>query len=792
MASPVLGPDAAFASRYVIERELGRGGMATVWLARDEKHGRQVALKLLRPELAAAVGEERFLLEICTAARLNHPHILALHDSGAVDGQLYYTMPFVPGETLRDRLRRDRELPVEEALRIACQVATALDHAHRQGIVHRDIKPENVLLHEGEALVADFGIALVVNAASEERITATGLALGTPQYMSLEQAAGERAVDGRSDIYSLGCVLYEMLTGDPPFTGSRPDAILARKATQPVPPLRGVRDTVSEDVEQIVRKALARSPADRFASAGDFSEALRTAMADAAATTRGSGSGARRRRLAVIASLATALAVIGLAAFVGIAQRWRPAGSVPVRSIVVIPFDNLSGDRGEEYFVDGMHEAVIGELASLDALRVVSRTSAMRYRGSGRPASEIARALEVDAAMEGSVLRVADRVRIALQLVDVRTDEHIWTGRYERDLDDVLALQSEIARAVANEIDLVVSPAEGNGNGHGPEGPSTRRPDPAAYDAYLKGRWSLRRWPAAGATEDAVREFERAVAIDPAFALAQAALAEATYVESLGLKSFERGRAAALRAVELAPDLPDAQMALGLVHMRAWEWREAEEAFRQAIALDPGSMRAHMWYAMLLRYTSRPEAAMQELRAALDLDPVSLLYQSMMGWVLFDQRRYDEAIRTYDRVLALDPDFGLAFYNKGLAYAMMGEGEKVVAMARLAASNSGGELWETQSTWLLGVGYALTGEREEAKRILHQLEKRTDVTFGHGLAATLHLFLGDRDAAFEWLERGVRTVPRDMSIPNTVAQPWFHAARDDPRWRKLKEELGVP
>ena len=410
---------AALAGRYRIEQEAGRGGMAAVFLAEDLKHHRPVALKVLQPDLAAALGPERFRREIEIAARLDHPHIVPVYDSGMAAGELYYVMPFVEGESLRQRLEREGPLPLEAALRIAGQVADALSYAHSRDVVHRDIKPENVLLTGDHARVADFGIARPISAAGDRSLTEPGMSVGTPAYMSPEQASGTARVDGRSDIYSLGCVLYEMLAGDPPFTGSTLEAILARKLTGEVPSLRAVRSALPPAVERAVLKALARLPADRFATAAQFADALRASYAPDAP---------------------------------------QPATG-RIDSLAVLPFQDLSQNRELDYFADGMTEELITELGRIGAVsKVISRTSVMRFKDQRPPTPEIARALGVAGLVEASVRHAADHVSITVRLVDAERDAQLWSESFERELTDIFALYSDAAHAIADQIVAELAP----------------------------------------------------------------------------------------------------------------------------------------------------------------------------------------------------------------------------------------------------------------------------------------------------------------------------------------------
>jgi eukaryotic-like serine/threonine-protein kinase len=381
---------AALADRYRIERELGRGGMATVFLAEDLKHHRQVAIKVFRSELTSLLGTGRFVREVEIASKLNHPHILPLYDSGDADGVLYYVMPYIKGDSLRRKLDRERQLSVDGALDVARQVASALGHAHAHDVLHRDIKPENILLHEGEAMLADFGIALASSATVEQRLTETGVVIGTPDYMSPEQAMSEKTLDARSDVYSLGCVLYEMLAGEPPYPGPNARARLAKHVMAPIPAVRRLRAAVPAGVEHALTKALAKDPADRFDSAKAFADALT------------------------------------------VPARARPP------AVAVLPFLNLSADPNNEYFTDGITEDVIAHLSKIRALKVISRTSVMPFKNRQQSLKEIGAILGATTLLDGSVRRVGDRVRIVAELIDVDTDQHLWVETYDRQLTDIL------------------------------------------------------------------------------------------------------------------------------------------------------------------------------------------------------------------------------------------------------------------------------------------------------------------------------------------------------------------
>ncbi len=516
----------ALAGRYTIERPLGRGGMATVYLARDLKHDRLIALKVLHAELAAALGAERFLREIRLAARLQHPHVLSVHDSGEAAGQLWFTMPYVEGESLRDRLQRERQLSLADALRIAQEAAEALDYAHRHGVIHRDVKPENILLAEGHSLLADFGIARALQGG--DQLTETGMAVGTPAYMSPEQASGERALDARTDVYALGCVLYEMLAGHPPFLGTTAREIVARHTLDPVPPLRASRPDLPAAVERAAFKALAKTPADRFPTAGAFGDAL-----TAARVVPSSRWWARPpARYAAAAAILTA----------GFVLFWhRPSSSVipsrgPARSIAVLPFANLSPDRNDEYFSDGMSEELITALHAVPSLRVAARTSAFAFRDRNVNASEIGRELNVATLLEGSVRRAGSRVRVNAQLIDAADGYQLWAEEYERDIKDVFAVQDEISRSIVRALQVTLAEATNT--------PLVRRStaSPEAHDLYLKGRYffGLRTEP--GLLRRSAEYFEQAVRADSLYASAYSGLSDPPACSRSGATT-PRGRA---------------------------------------------------------------------------------------------------------------------------------------------------------------------------------------------------------------------------------------------------------
>jgi serine/threonine protein kinase len=624
------------AGRYDVTRELGAGGMATVYLARDLKHGREVAVKVMRPEIAQSLGRDRFLLEIQLAARLSHPHILPLFDSGEAGGALYYVMPRVEGPSLRDRMLSGKQLAIEEAVRIAAAVAGALDYAHRHGVVHRDIKPENILLQDGHPLVADFGIGLLFGAAGDELMTHTGVTLGTPAYMSPEQAVGD-GVDGRSDLYSLGCVLYEALVGEAPFTGPNVQAVIAKRFVQTPADVTALRPGIPRTVALALQRSLARTPIDRFDTAAEFAAAL--------------------------------LAVDG-----------RPAGAaVPERSIAVLPFTSLSSDVDDEYFADGITEEILNALARVPDLKVAGRSSSFSFKGQRQDLRHIGEQLRVRAILEGSVRRSGKRVRITAQLLDAADGYQRWSQRYDREIEDVFALQDEIAGTIATKLEatLILGKTSEQRATHSIE----------AYEAYLKGRALLAR--RGKAILEGLACMERALALDPEYGLAWAGIAEGYLM--LGYYGMitpelarEKAVPAAERAVQHAPDVAEAHSALGAATMM-YEWDQRDRtarAFQRAMELNPLSPAGATWYYhfYLAWAGSHSAEGVRGMRALHEHDPLSPYLCGMIG-ILLASLNDSEGLEWAARALALAPDAFLSRFSHLIAATGVGDWDLAITDA---------------------------------------------------------------------------------------------------------------
>ena len=696
MPDVLEGLQGALAGRYRMEREVGRGGMATVYLAQDLKHRRPVAVKVLHPHLAANVGADRFLREIEIAASLTHPHILTLIDSGSADGVLYYVMPFVEGESLRGRLAREGRLPVAEAVELTRKVAGALAYAHAHGVVHRDVKPENVMLHEGEAMVTDFGIAKALSDGSES-LTQTGMSLGTPAYMSPEQASGEHEIDGRSDIYSLGCMLYEMLAGEPPFTGPTMQAIIVRRFTETARPVRQLRPEVPEDVERALQRALARVPGERFAAAAEFAQAL--AMA---AGTRTPPEGAPT---VVTASHRTP------------------------RSIAVLPFADMSPAKDQDYFCEGIAEEIINALGKIDALRVASRSSAFAFKGKNQDIRQVGEQLNVATVMEGSVRKAGNRLRITAQLINVTDGYHLWSERYDRDLEDVFAVQDEIAENIVRALRVVLTDEQRRAI----ERPHTENVE--AYEFYLRGRQFFYQFREKG-LQFARRMFTRAIEIDPDYARAYAGIADCSsqlykYWDASSA-NLEQAESASRKALELGPDLAEAHAARGFALTLGGNHEEANREFEAAIRLDPKLYEGYLYYANgRFAEGKLAEAAKLFERASAvrteDYQTPALagLCYAGLGREAEGRAAFERGVRAAERHIELNPDDPRAYYLGAICWCRLGQVEKGLEWGDRALAldpDDAGVLYNVACLNAVG------GRAEHA---LDQLEHAVQNGFGH-------------------------------------------------------------
>jgi eukaryotic-like serine/threonine-protein kinase len=697
-----VGLREALAGTYALQRELGRGGMATVYLAQDLKHDRPVALKVLHPDLAASLGPERFLREIKLAARLQHPHILAVLDSGEAGGRLWFTMPYVEGESLRDRLRRERQLPVEDAVRIAREAAQALQYAHDHDVLHRDIKPENLLLtRDGSTLVADFGIARALG-ANEDRLTETGLAVGTPAYMSPEQAAADRAIDARTDVYSLGAVLYEMLAGEPPYTGPTAQAMAAKRLTGPVPNVRSGRPNVPESLDQAIRRALAPIAADRFPSAAELGRALAattgasarepvpspTVIAPSAAPPR-----PIHYRSAVLLGLGF---LLGLGVLFGLLRRQAGAagGADPshagAKLVAVLPFENVGGAE-DEYFADGMTDEVRGKLASLDGLQVTARSSSNQYKKTTKSPQQIGHELGVDYLLTGTVRwdkgAAGSHVRVSPELIQVSSGATRWQQPFDASLTDVFTVQGELAGQVAQALGVAIGAAQQQALAERPT-----RSD-AAYDAYLKGEAVFQSLgtPTPENLRTAISFYERAVALDSGFVLAWAQLSRAhssLYYNGTPTPEGERrAREGAERAARLAPGHFAGHLALGDYYNSIpirYDFPRALREYEAGLRSSPDNADLLAATALVEMRTGRWEDAVRHLIRARTLDPRSILVGRRLAFTYVRLRRYAEAMDAADHITEVDSASLPAILNKTMI--RLGQGDLAGAQAMIRSA----------------------------------------------------------------------------------------------------------
>jgi len=805
---------AALGGRYIIEREIGRGGMAVVYLAKDVQHDRDVAVKVLDHHVSQEFIAERFLREIHVTAKLIHPNIIPLLDSGRLGNVLYYVTPFAAGESLRQRINRERQLPLRDVLRITGEIADALDAAHQAGVVHRDVKPENVLLVSGHAVVCDFGIARALSVVGANTLTGIGVSIGTPSYMSPEQAAAE-TVDGRSDIYALGCVMYEMLAGDPPFTGTNMQRVMAQHASTPVPSVRLVRPAIPMSVDLVLAKALEKSPADRYQTAGKLRNAIDDLIeANASGSVVAQRAPARRLSLPSLPSLpsfpgmspvrwiAVAVAVIVVA--LGL-YFWRRSSAVAAAPdpgstrIAVLPMASLGGDPQDRYFAEGVTDELISTLSGVAGLRVIARSSVIGYADSKRPVSDIARELGVGSVLESTVQKVGNRFRVNVRLIDAATQDARWSDERMADVNDLFALQREISTSVASALRVRLLPAEARRIDRIP----TKHPD--AYELYVRARVLTNdrdNTPGFRAALDTVTTLlEQAIAKDSSFAEAHAALAQtyATRLFRFEPNSEIRQRAAdeISRAIAIDSGVAEAYHARGnLAYTResGWQLDSAMRDFKRALALKPNDAAFHASYGTLLFHVGLLEPALRELRTTQQLDPLNRFVGPRIARVLWYQGKYDDALVAMgDNEFADEHALVLGYTGRaeaGLRY-----------LDRDTTSTSDRLLDQTAARAVL---LARLDRRKEAEAAIRKAIPNGQPTshFHHAefMIASANALLGHTDEGLKWLERmandgmpNFALIANDSSLASLRLRPGFQTffaterARND-RLRRLMEE----
>ncbi len=769
-------------SHYKILEKLGEGGMGIVYKAHDTKLDRLVALKFLPPQLSVAENDRaRFLQEARAISALNHPSIATIHDIDEANGQKFLVLEYIPGGTLKSKLKHlkseDRQFLLSEVLDYGIQAAEALAHAHRHQIIHRDVKTDNMMLtEEGKVKLTDFGLAKLRGGA---QVTKTGTTVGTAAYMSPEQIRGEE-VDRRSDIFSFGVVLYELTTSHLPFRGEFETALSYSILNENPPGIASLRQGVPPSLERIINHCLEKEATKRYQSADEIVTELRKVQQE---ITGAVTIVAKQSKLPwIFAAVVVVLVAIGIYFFY---PKSTPTAANS-KAIAVLPFKNLSDSKEDEYFADGITEDLITQLSKIADLKVISRTSVMQYKGISKNVRDIGKDLDVGSVLEGSVRRAGNQVRIVAQLIDAHNEGHLWAETYDKEMTQIFAVQSDVAKEIASALKAKLSSAE-------KERIDRRQTESTeAYQLYLKGRfyWNKRR---GRDLEMATDYFKQALEKDPNYALAYAGLAQ-TFVlfpEYAGLPAkeyFPRAEAAARRALELDENLAEAHSVLGLVRLQyAWDWSGAEREFKKAIELNPNFPTAHHWYNIMLGCVGRLDEAMNEIRRAQELDPLSLIINENVGAVFYSMRRYDEAIGQHKKTLELDQNFagchsalGDAYCQKGMFAEAIAEHQKVRVLSESGPYGLGP----------LGYAYARSGRVNEAKQVLNQLLafSKQGYVVSYGIASVYN-GLGVRNGALQWLERACEE--HDRFIVDVKVDPALDNLRSDVRFKAILQRVGL-
>jgi eukaryotic-like serine/threonine-protein kinase len=783
---------------YKIEAPIGTGGMGEVYRATDTRLNRDVAVKILSSDLTAEPGaKQRFEREARTASALNDPHICTIYDVGEHDGRQFLVMELLEGRTLKQYMD-GQALAVEQVLKLGMQIAAALQTAHGKGIIHRDVKPANIFVTEGgEVKVLDFGLAKLLPPTDQDAthsltLTEPQAVLGTLPYMAPEQLRGEKT-DARTDIWGAGAVLYEMATGQRPFRGELSTRLADAILHQPLKPPRALNGAIPTELERIIRKCLDKDPENRFQSARELVVDLRrlsTPNFQSGATLSAAKARGWRRAVRTLAYTAASTLLLAAVLVATNPGGWRErllsrAASPRIQSLAVLPLANLSHDPEQDYFADGMTEALIANLAQVSALRVISRTSVMHYKGSDKTLPQIARDLNVDAVIEGTVQRSGNRVQVTAQLIRGQTDAPEWAKIYERDSRDVLVMQSELAQAIVGEIKVHLTPQERQHLA------SARTINPDAYNAYLLGNYHSGKRNAA-ALAKGIEYFQEAIRIDPNYAQAYAGLA-AAYIErdvwgGLGIgKTSDQIRATTLKALELDGELAEAHALLGEIHFQYdWDWQGTEAEYKRAIQLNPNLADSYVRYAFFLQAMRRHQEALAAVHRAVELDPLSASNICDEGRILYRARQYENAVARYERALELDPGFLPALSRIAEAYEQLGKFDEALASVQKLSQDTTDRRVGLRP---LARIYARMGRRREALEIVRTIEK--DGTFGGNdfALAAIYSALGDRDHAIAALEKGVQS--RSL-LAFVFVDPQLDPLRSDPRFQQLLRRSGLP
>ena len=782
-------------SHYKILKKLGEGGMGEVYLAEDTKLKRKIALKFLPSHLTADKEIiDRFEREAQAAASLNHPSICTVYEIDEAEGQSFIAMECIEGQSLKEKIESG-PLDVYEAVDIAMQVADGLKKANEKGIVHRDIKPANIFITEdGVAKILDFGLAKL---AGPTQMTKTGTILGTVSYMSPEQAKGEK-VDGRTDIWSLGVVLYEMVTGQLPFKGEYEQAIVYAIMNEEPEPVTGLRTGVPLELERIIHKALGKDPKERYQHADELIVDLRKVKKDLKSgvtpvkrKTKPKTALKVSKKFMIIGTLILAV-IFTISAFLLFkgTDKKEPSKTEVInqlKKIAVLPFVDMSADKDQEYFCDGISEELINRLAKISAFRVTARTSAFSFKGQNIDIPTIGKRLKVDIILEGSVRKEGNKLRITAQLIKVTDGFHLWSETYDRLMKDVFAIQDEISLSIVERLKVSLLKGENS--------KLKVRPTISveAYNLYLKGRyyWNKR---TKEAFQKGLEYFQLAIEKDPTYALAYAGIADCynllqVYAYLPPKEAFPKARAAAEKALEIDPSLAEAHTSLAWVRVSYdLDWSAGEKEFKRALELNPNYATGHHWYSIYLTAMGRHAESLAQIKRAQEVDPLSLMINTDLGFVLFYGRQDDLAIEQYHKTLEMDKDFVVAYWRLAIIYA-----QKEMYDEALAATQKMRELLGDKDPLVLGaIGYiyALLGKRDEAKKVLNELSGLSKHSYISSMrVALIYMGLGQKEQAFKWLEKAYEE--RDFWMTFIKVAPPFDRLRSDPRFKILLKKMNL-